>query len=86
MYVLSIVLNVIIHHDTIIDSVDNIMQNPLVLGCCWTNVFMSLPKSRGLIFVELMEIFGSGASLTSFTKTVGAIVSVFGGKQVRFSG
>ena len=57
------------------------MHNPLVLGCSWMNVFMSgLPKSRGLIFVELMEIFGSGASLTSFTKTVGAIVSVFGGK------
>ena len=83
---LSIVLNVIIHHDTIIDSFDNIKQNPLVLGCGWMNVFLSgLPKSRGLIFVELMELFGSGASLTSFTRTVGAIVSAFGGKKVRFS-
>ena len=50
------------------------------------NVFISgLPKSQGLIFVELLELFGSGASLTSLTKTTGAIVGAFGGKQVNFS-
>ena len=45
------------------------------------NVFTSgLPKSRGLIFVELMELFGTGASITSMTISVRAVGTAVGGE------